>query len=83
MEAAILHRESDAGELLNIFSRSITEWEKEGKTASGEDVDNDEYREVGVEAKYKKTTITGKVKQTTTETLTAITDNYDNILALL
>ena len=29
MEAAILHRESDAVELLEIFSHFITEWAKE------------------------------------------------------
>ena len=30
MKSAILHEESDEGNLLKIFSRSITEWTKEG-----------------------------------------------------
>ena len=56
-EAAILHKESDTGKLLKIFAHSITEWAKEGETASGEDSDNenDEDNEDRIEAEDKKT----------------------------
>ena len=37
MEAVILHGESDAGELLNIFACSITEWLKETENTSKAD----------------------------------------------
>ena len=33
-EAAILHGESDAGKLLTIFARSITEWESDADYSS-------------------------------------------------
>ena len=33
-EAAILHGESDAGELLKVFARSITDWAKEERPTS-------------------------------------------------
>ena len=36
-EAAILHGESDAGELLKIFARSITEWESDADSSSEAD----------------------------------------------
>ena len=78
-EVAILHRESDAGELLEIFDRSITEWAKEGETSGGEDDENDEDREVSVEAEDKKTPKTGKAKQATAETLTTIAENCDDV----
>ena len=51
-EATVLNGELDAGELLNIFACSITEWEKEGETSSGDDDDKDS--EGGVKAEDKK-----------------------------
>ena len=41
-EAAILHGELDTGKLLKFFARSITEWDKEGETASRKDDNDDE-----------------------------------------
>ena len=61
-EAAILHGESDAGKLLNIFACSITEWAKEGENTSRKDDNNDKYSKVRVEAEGKYTTKTGKAK---------------------
>ena len=40
-EATILHGKSDAGKLLNIFARSITEWAKDEDTTSEADEAND------------------------------------------
>ena len=79
-EAAILNRESDAGEILKIFARSITEWAREGEDSSGYDDNNNRIIEGGVEAEDEKTTEKGKAKQATTETLTTIADNCDNVL---
>ena len=81
MEAAILNGGSDAGELLNIFARSITEWAKEGEDTSGEDDDNES--EGGMEAEEKNTTNKGKKKQATAETLTTIANDCDEVLAFL
>ena len=53
-ETAILHGESDAGDLLKVFARSITEWAKEGETTSGEDDNNAEDSKVSIEAKDEK-----------------------------
>ena len=53
-EAVILHWESDTGELLKIFDRSITEWTKEGETTSGDDDDKDSEGGVKVEVKRRR-----------------------------
>ena len=82
-EAAILHGELDAGELLKIFARSITEWAKEEETVSKEDDKKDEDSKGGVETEEEKTTKKGKVKQATTERLTTIADDCDDVLAFL
>ena len=78
-EAAILHGELDAGELLKIFACSITEWEKEEDTTSEADEANDEDSVVTIEAKDTKAK-PGKAKQaaaktTVAETLTTIADD--------
>ena len=39
-EAAILNRESDAGNILKIFACSLREWAKEGEDSRGEDGDD-------------------------------------------
>ena len=54
-EAAVLHRESDVVELLNIFARSITEWAKKGEYAKKADDDNDEDSVITIKADDKKT----------------------------
>ena len=82
-EAAILHGESDAGKLLKIFARSITEWAKEGENASRVDDDNDEDSVVTIEAEDKKTEKPGKSKQATAETWNTIVDDCDEILTFL
>ena len=82
-EAVILHEESDVGEILNIFARFITEWEKEGENISGTDDDNDNNMEVTIEAEEKKRTKLGKAKQATSETLNTIADNHNDVLAFL
>ena len=74
-EAAIPHGESDAGELLKIFACSITEWEKEGETASEVDDGNNEDSVITIDAEDEKTEKPGKVKQATAETLTTIPYN--------
>ena len=57
-EDAILHMESDTGNILKIFDRFITEWAKERVTASGEDNDNNKDSKVSVESEEEKTTKT-------------------------
>ena len=49
-EAAILHGESDAGELLKIFARSITEWASDADFSSEADEANDDNSVVTIEA---------------------------------
>ena len=82
-EAAILHGESYAGELPNVFSRSITKWAKEGKTASGADDDNNNDSVITIEAKDATLAKPGKAKQATANILTTIADNFDDVLAFL
>ena len=79
----ILHEESDAGELLNIFARSIKEWSKEEETTSKVDEDNDDNSIVTIEAEDTKLANPVKAKQVAAEMLTTITDVCDNVLALL
>ena len=81
-EANILHGKSDAGKLLNIFSRSITGWAKDEDTTSEADEANDKDSVVTIEAKDTKVK-PGKAKQAAAETLTTITDNCNNVLAFL
>ena len=50
VEAAILHGESDVGELLKILLVPSRSGQMKGKTSSGEDDGNDEDSEVSVEA---------------------------------
>ena len=57
----------DARELLMIFDRSITEWEKEGEDTSGND-NNDNENKGGGDAEDKNTTKKGKAKQATAKT---------------
>ena len=80
-EAAIIHWESDAGNLLKIFARSIIEWAKEGGFISEADDDNNEDSVITIEAEYKKTVKVVEAKQATTETLTTITDNCNDVFA--
>ena len=63
-EAAILNKESDAGELLNKFAHSITEKAEKGEDTGGYN-DKDDESKGGVEAEDKKITKTGKTKQAT------------------
>ena len=86
-EAVILHSKSDAGKLLKIFARSITEWAKDKNTTSEADEANNDDIVVIIEAKDAKAKL-GKAKQATAktaaaETLTNITDNCNDVLAFL
>ena len=78
----ILYIESDAGKLLKIFSRSITEWAKEEDTTSEADEANNNDSVVTIEAKDQKAK-PGKAKQAAADTLNTITDDCDNVLAFL
>ena len=49
-EAAIIHGELDAVNLLKIFARSITEWAKEGENAIEADNNNDKDSVITIEA---------------------------------
>ena len=71
----------DAGKLLKIFARSITEWENEEDTSKA-DEDNGNDSVVTIKAEYAKSAKPGKTKQAAAETLTTITDECDNVLAL-
>ena len=71
------------GELLNIFACSITEWAKEGEDASGEDNDDNDKTEGGVDAEDKKKTKKVMAKQATSKMLATIVDNYGDVLAFL
>ena len=87
MEAAILHGETDAGELLNIFARSITEWASDADSSSEADETNDDDSVVTIEAAEAKAN-PGKAKQASAktaaaETLSTITDNCYGVLAFL
>ena len=53
-EAEILHGESDAGELLNIFARSITEWASDADFSIEADEANDDDIVVTIEAAESK-----------------------------
>ena len=54
-EAVILNGGSDAGDLLGIFARSVTEWAEEGEDSGGDKKNNDDNKsEGGVEAEGKK-----------------------------
>ena len=86
-EAAILHGESDAGKLLNIFARSITEWVSDADFSSEADEANDDNSVVTIEAAEAKAK-PGKMKQASTKTaavgtLAIIVDNCDDVLAFL
>ena len=82
-KAAILNEELDAFDLLRIFARSMTEWSKEGENTSGDNNNGDNDIKGGVEAEDKKKTKKGKANQDNAKTLATITDNCDNVLALL
>ena len=96
-EAAILHGESDAGELLKIFARSITRWASDADPSSKVDVVTIEVAEAKKPGKAKqasakmaaaKSKKQSKEKQASSETaaakmLASITDNCDNVLAFL
>ena len=83
MEAAILHGESDTGDLLKIFARAITERAKEAGTTSKADKDNDNDIVITIEAKDTNLENTGKAKQAAVETLTTIADYCENVLTFL
>ena len=53
-EAAILHGELDAGEILKIFARSITEWASDADFSSEADEANDDDIVVTIEAAESK-----------------------------
>ena len=61
------------------------EWLQEGEDASRYDEDDKDVskRKDGVEAEDGKKTKKGKANQATTETLTTITENCDNVLEFL
>ena len=77
----------DAGDILNIFARSITEWASDADSLSeAEEANNDDsvFTIEAAESKEKP----GKVNQVSaetaaTETLATITDNCDDVLAFL
>ena len=86
-EAAILHGDLDAGDLLNIFSCSITELAKEEDITSEVDEANENDSVVTIEAKDAKAK-PGKTKQVAAVTaaakmLTTIADDCDDVLAFL
>ena len=77
----------DAGELLNIFTRSITEWVSDADSLGEEDEANDNDIVITIEAAESKEN-PGKAKQASTktaaaETLATITDDCDDVLAFL
>ena len=53
-EAVILHGELDAGELLKLFARSITDWVKDEDTTSDADEANDDDSAVTIDANEAK-----------------------------
>ena len=70
-EAAILHGELDAGELLKIFARSITEWASDAAPSSKADEASDDDSVVTIKTADAKKT--GKTKQASVETAAAET----------
>ena len=78
MEAAILHGELDAGELLKIFARSIMEWASDADSTSKADEANDNNSFVTIEAEEAKAE-PGKAKQASTETATAETGLFESV----
>ena len=62
METMILHGKSDAGELLNIFARYITEWGLDADSSLKADEANDNKNVVTIEAEEAKAK-PGKAKQ--------------------
>ena len=85
-EAAILHGESDAGELLNIFSCSITEWASDADSLSKADESNDYDSIAMIEAAEAKKPVKAKqafAKTVVVVTLDTIVDNCDDVMAFL
>ena len=82
-EAAILQGESDVGELLKIFARSITEWAKEEETTSKVDKDSNNDSFITIEADDAKLAKPGKAKQAAADTLNTISDDCEDVLAFL
>ena len=91
-EAPILRGKLIAGELLNVFARSIMDWAKEEDTTSEADEANDDDIVVTIKAKDVKEN-PGKTKQAAADTaatktaaaktLTTIADSCDDALAFL
>ena len=81
-EAAILHGESEAGELLNIFACSIIEWAMDADSTSEADKANDYNSVITIDAEETKVK-PGKANQASANTLVTIADDCDNILAFL
>ena len=86
-ETEILHGESDTGDLLKIFARSITEWASDADSLSKADEANNDNSVVAIEAAEAKAN-PGKAKQASAETaaaetLVTIVDDCDNVLAFL
>ena len=71
-EAAILHGELDAGDLLKIFARSITEWASDADSSSEADEANDDNSVLTIEAAEAKAK-PGKSKQAFVEMAAAET----------
>ena len=85
-ETEILDEGSDAGELLEIFSRSVMERSDEGGDNGGDNDDGEDdkhyYIQGGVEAEEDKKTKTKK-RQATAKTFTTIADDCDGVLAFI
>ena len=71
-DATILHSESDAGKLLNIFARSITEWALDADSSNEADEANNDDSVVVIEAAEAKAN-PGKAKQASAKTAAAKT----------
>ena len=85
-ETAILHGKLDAGELLNIFARSIMEWASDADLLSETDEANYNNSFVTIEAVEAKNLVKGKQASATTaaaKTLETIEDDCDDVLAFL
>ena len=81
-EVVILHGKLDAGKLLKIFARFITEWTKDKDTTSEADDANSNDRVFTIDA-WKAKAKPVKAKQASTKTFTTITDDCNDILAFL
>ena len=69
IDAAILHGETDAGELLKIFARSITEWASDAAPPSEADEASGDDSVVTVETlEAPEAKKVGKMKQASAET---------------